>query len=152
MIESGSGSPDHISKLGSLYTNDVDALIYIYTDLGWKNMSKSVYGDLTLSGSTSTTSLTTGYVSLPIPMTTKDSYGVTVVNSYEYYVNVDGNYFCSSYASVDDNGADVGNVSLTILTSSDLTVLREGVGYLQTGAGTNEIKQNNIYYNTVIPA
>lgn len=52
--ESGNGTPDHTSPLGSLYVNRDNAVIYINEDGGtnWADVNKNSYGNMYVTGNT----------------------------------------------------------------------------------------------------
>ena len=67
LVESGTGTPDHVSPAGSYYTNTSTSTIFINkTGLsnGWEPLNKVSWGDMYLVGNTTDTVGTTSWVSL----------------------------------------------------------------------------------------
>jgi len=52
--ESGNGSPDHISPMGSLYVNQDNAVLYVNNDghLSWQDVNKNSYSNMYVTGNT----------------------------------------------------------------------------------------------------
>lgn len=150
-MENGSNLPTHVSSIGSTFIDNVNGYMYIYRDDHvWEKINESIFCDLSSSANTTAVSTTTGFVKLiGYTFTTISNYGLTPsANTYEYYVDVAGDYFCSVYATIKSVATNVNIVYLGVSTGTTISAGNYTGGLVATG--TNRPIQDNVSLNTVV--
>lgn len=67
LVQSGNGSPDHASAIGSLYTNKDTASVFTNVDgtgTGWEQLQRSGFGELTMTATTTVSPSTSAFTAV----------------------------------------------------------------------------------------
>jgi hypothetical protein len=80
-LQSGSGTPDHVALIGSLYSNTLTGNIWLNVDgsTGWEQLQRSAHGEMGLTATTTLSPSTTTFTALTSNWLLRVGNGISVV-------------------------------------------------------------------------